>query len=47
MGRERRPEGRIVIDPKVHFGKPYVAGTRIPVGNELEPVQEGIPFEES
>ena len=37
---------RIVIDPKVHFGKPCVAGTRIPVENVLELVQEGIPFEE-
>lgn len=37
---------RIVIDHKVHFGKPCVAGTRIPVENVLELVQEGIPFEE-
>lgn len=37
---------RIVIDPQVHFGKPCVAGTRIPVENVLELVQEGIPFEE-
>ena len=22
---------RIVIDPKIHFGKPCIAGTRIPV----------------
>lgn len=37
---------RIVIDPQVHFGKPCVAGTRIPVESVLELVQEGIPFEE-
>ena len=37
---------RIVIDPRVHFGKPCVAGTRIPVENVLELIQEGIPFEE-
>lgn len=36
---------RITIDPKIHFGKPCVAGTRIPVENVLELVQEGIPFE--
>lgn len=35
---------RIVIDPQVHFGKPCVRGTRIPVEAVLELVQEGIPF---
>ncbi|MCD5417105.1 DUF433 domain-containing protein [Candidatus Bipolaricaulota bacterium] len=37
---------RIVIDPKIHFGKPCVAGTRIPVEDVLELIQEGIPFSE-
>lgn len=37
---------RIVIDPKIHFGKPCIAGTRIPVENILELVQEGIAFNE-
>ena len=37
---------RIVVDPAVHFGKPCVAGTRIPVENVLELVQEGVPFAE-
>jgi uncharacterized protein (DUF433 family) len=37
---------RIEVDPKVHFGKPCVAGTRIPVHDVLELVREGIPFEE-
>jgi uncharacterized protein (DUF433 family) len=37
---------RIVIDPKVHFGKPCVAGTRIPVEEVLGLIQEGIPFQE-
>lgn len=37
---------RITVNPEVHFGKPYVAGTRITVDNVLELVQEGIPFEE-
>ncbi len=37
---------RMVIDTKIHFGKPCVAGTRIPVENVLELVQENIPFKE-
>lgn len=36
---------RIQVNPNVHFGKPYVAGTRIPVQNVLELVREGIPFD--
>jgi len=36
---------RIEINPHIHFGKPCVAGTRIPVQNVLELVREGIPFE--
>jgi uncharacterized protein (DUF433 family) len=36
---------RIEIDPNIHFGKPCVAGTRIPVQSVLELVREGIPFE--
>lgn len=36
---------RIAINANVHFGKPCVAGTRIPVQNVLELVREGIPFE--
>ena len=37
---------RIVVDPKVHFGKPCVAGTRIPVQSVLELLDEGLTFEE-
>jgi uncharacterized protein (DUF433 family) len=37
---------RIIIDPQVHFGKPCVAGTRIPVYCVLELVQAGISFGE-
>lgn len=37
---------RIVIDPKIHLGKPCIAGTRITVENVLEPIQENIPFNE-
>jgi uncharacterized protein (DUF433 family) len=35
---------RISVDPQIHFGKPCVAGTRIPVRNILELVREGISF---
>jgi uncharacterized protein (DUF433 family) len=35
---------RIFVDPKIHFGKPCVRGTRIPVHNVLELVREGIAF---
>ncbi|ODS34074.1 MAG: hypothetical protein SCARUB_00747 [Candidatus Scalindua rubra] len=37
---------RISIDQKVHFGKPCIAGTRIPVYCVLELVQAGITFDE-
>ncbi len=37
---------RIIVDPEVHFGKPCVAGTRIPVQRVLELVQEGLSFGE-
>ena len=37
---------RIVVDPKVHFGKPCVAGTRITVQNVLELLREGLSFDE-
>lgn len=37
---------RISVDPKIHFGKPCVAGTRIPVQDVLELVREGISFSE-
>ena len=39
-------KNRILVDTKVHFGKPCVAGSRIPVENVLELVQENIPFQE-
>ena len=35
---------KIEVNPEIHFGKPYIAGTRIPVQSVLELVQEGIPF---
>jgi len=39
-------EGKIIVSPNIHFGKPCVAGTRITVQSVLELVREGIPFEE-
>ncbi len=36
---------RIQVSPDIHFGKPCVAGTRIPVQTVLELVREAIPFE--
>ena len=35
---------RIVVDPQVHFGKPCVAGTRIPVQSVLELLNEELSF---
>jgi uncharacterized protein (DUF433 family) len=46
MKPKRDYKGRINLDPQVHFGKPCVAGTRIPVEDVLELVQEGISFKE-
>lgn len=35
---------KISVDPRIHFGKPCVAGTRIPVHDVLELVREGVAF---
>ena len=35
---------RITVNPKVHFGKPCVAGTRITVQSVLELLDEGLSF---
>jgi len=35
---------RIEVDPKIHFGKPCLKNTRIPVSAILELIREGIPF---
>jgi len=43
--RGEKMKERIEVNPNIHFGKPCVAGTRIPVQNVLELVREGIPFE--
>ena len=37
---------RITVNPKIHFGKPCVAGTRITVQNVLELLDEGLSFNE-
>src|SRR5438874_12728587 len=37
---------RIAVNPQIHFGKPCVAGTRIPVQSVLELVREGLSFAE-
>ncbi len=37
---------RISVNPEIHFGKPCVAGTRIPVQSILELVREGLSFDE-
>ena len=36
---------RIVVNPKVHFGKPCIADTRITVQNVLELLDEGLSFD--
>lgn len=36
---------RIAVNPGIHFGKPCVGGTRIPVQSVLELVREGLSFD--
>jgi uncharacterized protein (DUF433 family) len=36
----------IDVNPKIHFGKPCIAGTRITVQNILELINEGVTFDE-
>jgi uncharacterized protein (DUF433 family) len=36
---------RIQVSPEIHFGKPCVTGTRIPVHAVLELVRDGVPPE--
>lgn len=36
---------RIVADPAIHFGKPCVRDTRIPVHAVLELIEQGISFD--
>jgi uncharacterized protein (DUF433 family) len=37
---------RIAVNPQIHFGKPCVSGTRVPVQSVLELVREGLTFAE-
>lgn len=37
---------RIIVNPRIHFGKPCIAGTRITVQNVLELLDEGLSFDE-
>ncbi|MDQ3255260.1 MAG: DUF433 domain-containing protein [Acidobacteriota bacterium] len=37
---------RITVNPKIHFGKPCVVGTRITVQSVLELLDEGLSFAE-
>lgn len=37
---------RITVDPNIHFGKPGVAGMRIPVLSVLGLISEGLSFDE-
>ena len=37
---------RIAVNPNIHFGKPCVSGTRIPVQGVLELVREGLSIAE-
>jgi uncharacterized protein (DUF433 family) len=39
-------EPRITVDPGVHFAKPCVAGTRIPVEAVIELVEAGLSFDQ-
>ncbi|MEB3882731.1 DUF433 domain-containing protein [Lyngbya sp. CCY1209] len=35
---------KITVDSQIHFGKPCIAGTRIPVQSILELLDEGLSF---
>ena len=37
---------KIAVNPKIHFGKPCIAGTRITVQSVLELLDEGLTFKE-
>ncbi|MEW6240887.1 MAG: DUF433 domain-containing protein [Chloroflexota bacterium] len=37
---------RIIVNPKIHFGKPIIKGTRITVQNVLELLNDGLTFKQ-
>ena len=37
---------RIIVNPRIHFGKPVIKGTRITVQNVLELINEGLTFDQ-
>ena len=37
---------RIEVNNEIHFGKPYIGGTRITVQNVLELINEGLTFQQ-
>jgi len=41
-----RKLSRIVIDDKIHFGKPVIKGTRVPVELVIAKLAGGMTFEE-
>ena len=43
---ERTLLKRIVVDPKIMFGKPVIKGTRLPVEIIVEKVAYGLTFDE-
>lgn len=46
MNRKINKYNRIEVNPNVHFGKPCITSTRIPVTNVLELLSDGISFKE-
>ena len=46
QSRGEEMKERIEVNPGIHFGKPCVAGTRIPVVSVLELVSEGLSFDQ-
>jgi len=46
MKEKREYKDSIVIDPRIHFGKPCITNTRIPVESVLELIQAGLTFKE-
>ena len=44
--RHREMLERITIRPDVHFGKPCIEGTRIPVQDVVELIAEGLSFDQ-